>query len=59
MTLPAALPPRWPDPLVFGPPLPGGAAERLVLYGGTLRDCPRCGVSWRGDGGCWACGAAT
>lgn len=43
------------DPLVFGPP---GATELQgagITHGdGWPSSCP-CGVTWRGEGGCWAC----
>jgi len=46
--------PRWPDALVFGAsgaPLGGGP-----LGEGEFRYCRPCGVKWRGDPRCWACG---
>ena len=53
-------PPRHPDPLVFGPPLPDGAAERVLGYGGPVRYCAvHPGVEWRDGDRCWACEGAT
>jgi hypothetical protein len=47
--------PRYPDPIVFGPP---GADPNRVLhveYDGPPRIC-ECAAQWHGNAPCWACG---
>lgn len=49
------LPP--PDPVVFGPP--GAWQNGPYDSCGEFRSCAGCGVTWRGDGECWAPGHGT
>lgn len=47
--------PRWPDPYVFGPPLPVKPRERFEPW--PKRVCP-CGCAQNTREACWHCGQA-